>query len=418
MLRHMLQGRDVGDRRKNTGVIEGPRVESQLRIMAKCKPGSKIYTDCIKALQSVEEIGRLTLVDAHDASSTSEPAVRRGRQAGGRQGRGGPQSSQRPTSIQPPTPVPTSSRRPTSGQRHTPVPTSSQLPTSSRLPTSSQRPTSSWHHTPVQDHTMEKVSQIADEMCLDTGYDMGSMAHDDVGPSHKFAHRDTSRSPSIRTDGTCPPTSPTTSPLPTTRTSPPLNTGTTPTNVHGRDEMRFMPTAGRPTPGAVPPEFVHTEFIQTQIPTPYQRLHTLRVGRKGRNGHGHILLTMGLEMEVPIKNHVYLMLGGSFGSAAKGTGLKALEFALSICESVDIGRSRAQLVAVDSAYHNFYGNSLKKAVKKETSGNFEFALLTILQCDHNPRKYFAKVLHNAMKGLGTNDTTLIRIVVTRAEIDM
>ena len=32
----------------------------------------------------------------------------------------------------------------------------------------------------------------------------------------------------------------------------------------------------------------------------------------------------------------YLMLGGFFGSAAKGTGLKSLEFALSICESVDM----------------------------------------------------------------------------------
>lgn len=40
--------------------------------------------------------------------------------------------------------------------------------------------------------------------------------------------------------------------------------------------------------------------------------------------------------EIPIKNPVYLMLGTSFGSAAKGTGLKALEFALSICDSVDM----------------------------------------------------------------------------------
>ncbi|KAL5795354.1 hypothetical protein ACOSQ2_000174 [Xanthoceras sorbifolium] len=40
--------------------------------------------------------------------------------------------------------------------------------------------------------------------------------------------------------------------------------------------------------------------------------------------------------EIPIKNPVYLMLGASFGSAAKGTGLKALEFALSICGSVDM----------------------------------------------------------------------------------
>ncbi|KAL5716242.1 Sialyltransferase-like protein 2 [Ranunculus cassubicifolius] len=40
--------------------------------------------------------------------------------------------------------------------------------------------------------------------------------------------------------------------------------------------------------------------------------------------------------EVPIRNPVYLMLGASFGSAAKGTGLKALESSLSICESVDM----------------------------------------------------------------------------------
>nr|CAB3445326.1 unnamed protein product [Digitaria exilis] len=42
--------------------------------------------------------------------------------------------------------------------------------------------------------------------------------------------------------------------------------------------------------------------------------------------------------EVPITNSVYLMLGtsSSFGSSAKGTGLKALEFALSICDSVDM----------------------------------------------------------------------------------
>jgi hypothetical protein len=43
-----------------------------------------------------------------------------------------------------------------------------------------------------------------------------------------------------------------------------------------------------------------------------------------------------LLQELPIKNPVYLMLGASFGSAAKGTGLKALEFALSMCDSVDM----------------------------------------------------------------------------------
>nr|POE53078.1 serine--trna ligase [Quercus suber] len=92
----------------------------------------------------------------------------------------------------------------------------------------------------MHDHTTEEASQTADKMCLDTSYDMGSMAHDDVGPSHTFAHRDTSRSPS---------TSSTTSLLPTTHTSPPPTTRTAPVDVCGRDEMRFMPT-----PSAVPLE--------------------------------------------------------------------------------------------------------------------------------------------------------------------
>ena len=77
--------------------------------MAKCEVGSEIYTDCINALQSVEEIGRLTLDDARDVGNTSQPAIGRGRQASGCQGRGGCQSSQRPTLV------------PTSSRRHTPV---------------------------------------------------------------------------------------------------------------------------------------------------------------------------------------------------------------------------------------------------------------------------------------------------------
>ncbi|XP_043718890.1 annexin D5-like [Telopea speciosissima] len=81
-------------------------------------------------------------------------------------------------------------------------------------------------------------------------------------------------------------------------------------------------------------------------------------------------------------------------------------------------RSRPQLAATNLMYHSMYGNSLKRAIKKETSGNFQIALLTILRCAENPSKYFAKVLYKAMKGLGTDEKTLTRIVVTRTEIDM
>ncbi|XP_019421629.1 PREDICTED: annexin D5-like isoform X1 [Lupinus angustifolius] len=81
-------------------------------------------------------------------------------------------------------------------------------------------------------------------------------------------------------------------------------------------------------------------------------------------------------------------------------------------------RSAAHLAAVSFAYQHKHGHSLEKAVKKETSGLFALALKTIIQCSENPAKYFAKVLRKAMKGLGTNDETLIRVIVTRTEIDL
>ena len=57
--------------------------------MAKCKVGSEIYTDYINALQSVEELGQLTLDDARAVGNTSKLAIGRGWQAGGHQGQGG-----------------------------------------------------------------------------------------------------------------------------------------------------------------------------------------------------------------------------------------------------------------------------------------------------------------------------------------
>ncbi|KAM7484741.1 hypothetical protein LguiA_000750 [Lonicera macranthoides] len=81
-------------------------------------------------------------------------------------------------------------------------------------------------------------------------------------------------------------------------------------------------------------------------------------------------------------------------------------------------RSRAHLAAVSAAYKQNHGKSLEKAIKSETSGNFSYALRTILYCAENPGLYFAKILRKAMKGIGTDDTTLIRVIVTRTEIDM
>ena len=61
--------------------------------MSRCEPRSEIYTNCINALNTIEEIGWLTLDDARAVGNIDESAVGHGRQVGGRQRHGGRRSS-------------------------------------------------------------------------------------------------------------------------------------------------------------------------------------------------------------------------------------------------------------------------------------------------------------------------------------
>ncbi|XP_044150831.1 annexin A13 [Bufo gargarizans] len=81
-------------------------------------------------------------------------------------------------------------------------------------------------------------------------------------------------------------------------------------------------------------------------------------------------------------------------------------------------RNYMQLQATFKAYEILHGKNIEDAIKSETSGNLKKAYLTIVQCTKDCQGYFAKKLNKAMKGAGTDEDALIRILVTRAEIDL
>lgn len=84
-------------------------------------------------------------------------------------------------------------------------------------------------------------------------------------------------------------------------------------------------------------------------------------------------------------------------------------------------RNRRQLCSIFDAYRNIYGHDIQKGLKQiNYNGAMEFLQIvrTITKCVGNPANYFAKVLYKSMKGLGTDDDTLIRVIITRAEMDM
>ncbi|XP_050070563.1 annexin B10-like [Anopheles maculipalpis] len=80
--------------------------------------------------------------------------------------------------------------------------------------------------------------------------------------------------------------------------------------------------------------------------------------------------------------------------------------------------SFAQLEIVFEEYKKLTGRTIEQALKAEVSGDFYEALSAIVECVQMAPHFFAKKLFLAMDGLGTDDKTLIRIIISRAEIDL
>ncbi|XP_034474183.1 annexin B11 isoform X1 [Drosophila innubila] len=81
-------------------------------------------------------------------------------------------------------------------------------------------------------------------------------------------------------------------------------------------------------------------------------------------------------------------------------------------------RNYQQLKLIFQEYENMTGHSLEKAIKKEFSGDIMEGLIAIYKCVTNKSEYFASRLHKSMAGIGTNDKQLIRVIITRCEIDL
>ena len=107
-------------------------------------------------------------------------------------------------------------------------------------------------------------------------------------------------------------------------------------------------------------------------------------------------------------------------------------------------RSFAQLQQIFIEYQKISGHDIEKTIAGEFSGDIEDGLLAlgwyktledlkfvkisvtniliriivIVKSMRDRSGFFAEALHNSLKGMGTNDRALIRILVIRCEIDL
>nr|KAF6347752.1 annexin A5 [Myotis myotis] len=81
-------------------------------------------------------------------------------------------------------------------------------------------------------------------------------------------------------------------------------------------------------------------------------------------------------------------------------------------------RSVSHLRRVFDKYMTISGFQIEETIDRETSGNLEQLLLAVVKCIRSIPAYLAETLYYAMKGAGTDDHTLIRVIVSRSEVDL
>ncbi|XP_069085161.1 annexin A1-like [Pleurodeles waltl] len=99
------------------------------------------------------------------------------------------------------------------------------------------------------------------------------------------------------------------------------------------------------------------------------------------------------------------------GERKKGTDINAF---INILTS----RSYPHLRKVFQKYSTYSKHDMNKVLDLELKGDIEKCLSAVVQCAVSKPMFFAGELFTAMKGSGTNDKKLIRIMVSRSGIDM
>ena len=87
-------------------------------------------------------------------------------------------------------------------------------------------------------------------------------------------------------------------------------------------------------------------------------------------------------------------------------------------KEIFIQRSPEELILIARYYYKFTGKNLIEIVDKKIKGKAQILLKEILYNNIMPHELFAEKIHLAIKGAGTNEEVLSRVLVSRSEIDM
>jgi hypothetical protein len=141
------------------------------------------------------------------------------------------------------------------------------------------------------------------------------------------------------------------------------------------------------------------------------------VQKQGSKEYSQFLLAI-MDFERPLEQTIS---GDEAYDAAKElikNGLKVYGNDLNLFKKIFVEKSREDLILIARAYFELSKKSLYDAIESEVGGKNRRLLKGLLFAVITPVQWFAKKCYKAIQGLGGDNNSLIRVLISRAEIDM
>ncbi|KAL8603634.1 hypothetical protein ACOMHN_005576 [Nucella lapillus] len=97
---------------------------------------------------------------------------------------------------------------------------------------------------------------------------------------------------------------------------------------------------------------------------------------------------------------------------------KKLDLKDKLFKDLMMKKNKEQVKATFVEYKKLSGKSMEDAIKESATGDEKDGYLALMGAMDDPVTFYADSLQKAFKGMGTNDDQLIRIVISRSEVDL
>jgi len=161
----------------------------------------------------------------------------------------------------------------------------------------------------------------------------------------------------------------------------------------------------------------HLEIVDLAYKKFYKISLREDVQKQGSKEYAQFLLAI-MDFERPLEQTISGNDAYETANELMKNGLKDYGTDVNLFKRVFVEKSREDLILISRAYYELSKKSLYDAIEAEVGGKNRKLLKGLLFAVITPAQWFAKKCYKAIQGVSGNNSTLFRVLISRAEIDM